>query len=219
MQKQGIAFEFMLDGDVPDLSNQVLQQWLSGDMLAQGANATTSCSVKHLLCMKRCMDQHLEGIMVFEDDALLNDRFKDVFHQAMNEVKGIFSGHDSAFLISFENSSFQFVPESRIEKGRVLYPVDRSRCAAAYFISRLACKNIMDYVQKNGCHVPIDWFFNVMAEKGLLQIYWTHPAVVEQGSHNGSMPSLLDNKQHGWFRKVNFAVQKFVKQHILRKLR
>ncbi|MFN4123859.1 MAG: glycosyltransferase family 25 protein [Flavobacteriales bacterium] len=219
LQKHQIDFQFMLDADIPELSDEVLKKWLSGNMLSQGANATTSCSIKHLLCMEQCMQQSWGGILVFEDDALLDDRFHDVFHKAMNEVKEMAEGKDMAYLISFENSSFQFVPESKVEKGRVLYAAERSRCAAAYYISCEACRNIMDYVQKNGCHVPIDWFFNVMTEKELLQIYWTHPAVVEQGSHNGSMPSLLDDKQYGWFRSVNFAVQKFVKQHILRKLR
>lgn len=219
LQKHQIDFQFMLDADIPELSDELLKKWLSGSMLSQGANATTSCTIKHLLCIEECVNNDHSGILVFEDDALLDDKFSEVFHKAMQEAKTLFPDANDAFLISFENSSFQFVPESKVEKGRVLYKAERSRCAAAYYISQGACKNIMQYVAEHGCDVPIDWFFNVMVEKGLLQIFWTHPAVVEQGSHNGSMPSLLDDKQHGWFRRINFAVQKFVKQHILRKLR
>jgi predicted glutamine amidotransferase len=54
-----------------------------------------------------------------------------------------------------------------------------------------------------------------LADKGLLEIYWCHPAIMEQQSHNGKLPSLLDGKKHGILRRISYASQKLYKRIIL----
>lgn len=218
MSNHQLQYEFMFDADKADLDEKSLNKWLGGKIRTTGASADASCVIKHLLCIEQTAKSNLDGALIFEDDALLADNFNTIFHQSLSEIKTVFAAEKTPFLISYENSSFQFVSQSQTVKGQCLYKAPASRCAAAYYISKQACEMIMSEIEQKKCETPVDWYFNTLADLGLLAIYWTHPPVVEQGSHNGSMQSLLDDKKFGAFRRMNFAVQKFIKQQILRRL-
>lgn len=218
MSNHQLEYTFMFEGDKADLDEKTLDKWLGGKIRMSGASADASCVIKHLLCMEETANSKLAGALIFEDDALLADNFYTIFKQSLEEIKNVFAAENSAFLISYENSSFQFVSQSQVVKGQCLYKAPASRCAAAYYISKKACEMILSEIAQRKCETPVDWYFNTLSDKGLLDIYWTHPPIVEQGSHNGSMRSLLDDKKFGSFRSLNFAIQKFIKQHILRRL-
>jgi len=218
MSNHQLEYTFMFEGDKTDLDEKTLDKWLGGKIRTSGASADASCVIKHLLCIEETAKSNLSGALIFEDDALLADNFNAIFKQSLEEIKNVFAAENSAFLISYENSSFQFVSQSQTVKGQCLYKAPASRCAAAYYISKQACEMIISEIEQKKCESPIDWHFNTLADLGLLAIYWTHPPVVEQGSHNGSMQSLLDDKKFGILRRMNFAAQKFIKQHILRRL-
>ena len=54
----------------------------------------------------------------------------------------------------------------------------------------------------NKCNKIIDWYHNELIDTIGLQNYWCHPPIVEQGSHNGKMQSIIDDKKYGPWPKT-----------------
>lgn len=86
LKKMNIPFEYILDGDISDLTNEVLDTWFQGTMHQYSPQA--SCSYKHLLACKEIVARNLDGALILEDDIYLNKRkFVSVFNQSMKELE------------------------------------------------------------------------------------------------------------------------------------
>ena len=72
MQRHGLEFEYMLRGDIPQVTPQVLDEYFCDSF--GGANAYTSCSYKHLLACERIVAQNWSGAVIMEDEAVLFTR-------------------------------------------------------------------------------------------------------------------------------------------------
>ena len=58
--------------------------------------------------------------------------------------------------------------------------------------------------------VPIDWFHNECVENDVLDMYWSQPTITVQGSLDGSLPSLIDQKKQGNFEALPLKFIDFI---------
>lgn len=185
--KAGLDFEFILDGDVDDLTPEVLDRYFTGEM--KQAAPYTSCTMKHLLACEYVLEHRLPGALVLEDDMILYKNFRKVFAECMEETE---RDHIESPLINFEDSALRFVPGSQRRKGKHLYRAARDRFAGCYYLSHGAARKIMDYVYEHRCDKISDLFHQSLISRIGLAYYWCHPCTATQGTHNGLFPSSLN---------------------------
>jgi glycosyl transferase family 25 len=210
---KNIPFEFMLDGDMQDLTRERLEKYFTGDM--KKISPGTSCAMKHLLIYEELLRSGIPMALVLEDDVVLLSNFLRVMPELLDELTRLEQDKPGALILSLENSSLRFIPRSRREKGRRLYPETRGRCAAAYIINRAAAIAVLEHCSAHKCSLPIDWYHNELASRSIVHIYWCHPPLAEQGSFNGLFATSIDSNTFGLGRKIVWKVQKFYKYNIL----
>lgn len=191
----GIEFEWMLDGDIPDLRREDTERWFAPSFIAGHSKAELSCSMKHLLACRRIIDEGLPGALILEDDAILKRGFEATFDKAIEEAE--LHGRDNG-IISMEDTRLRFVEHSRREKGRLLYEGDRDRLAGCYYISRRGAEIVLSEAERRKLDRPIDNFHCLLLKEGLLPYWWCQPAVATQGSFTGKFPSGLTQRYPGW---------------------
>ena len=187
---QNMQFEYVLDGDIPDITDEILDRYFAGSMHVVGAEA--SCSLKHILACQRLVDSDREGALILEDDIVLYRHFPRRLQALLDECRdrGI-----TDFLLSLEESNLMYVPRSRRHPGVHVYKADRDRFAGCYYITRGAAKILLDRLGRRPMDIPIDVFHSrLIAEIGF-PYYWAHPALATQGSHNGYFSSSISDKR------------------------
>ena len=189
MDDIGMDFEFILDGDMDELNDQVLDQYFTADM--RKVQPATSCTLKHLMACQYIVSHDLPGALVLEDDMVLYKNFQKVFCECMDEMnqRGI-----ERPLISFEDSTLKFVPRSQRKKGLHLYPATCDRFAGCLYYSNGCARQILDYVDKHKCDLPIDLFEKELISRIGLAYYWCHPTIATQGTHNGLFASSINER-------------------------
>ena len=205
MQGLGVPFEYLLDGDISDLSTGILETYFAPEF--RGFDALRSCSYKHLLACETIIRNNWPGAIIMEDDAELFRNFKEIAERAVTELGELPA---APAIISFEDTRLRFVPRSEREKGKVIYRGDRDRLAGCYFINNAGARAVVDYAASRKLDRPIDNFHALMLREGRLDYYWTHPTAATQGSFTGLFPSSL-TKRYGklltpfvWQFKLNY---------------
>ncbi len=210
-----IPFEFMLKGDKSDISTEIIKEYFIGDeMGGLIPTAEQSCTFKHLSIYEKMLVDGVNDALIFEDDVYLARNFKEVFNQTIKELKLLPQKIQDKALINFENSTLQIIHPSKQVEGQYLYKAEKSRCAGAYYINKNLAKSITDFRIKNKCNKIIDWYHNELIEAIGLQNYWCHPPIVEQGSHNGRIQSIIDNKKYGYVRQLTWKISRLYKHKI-----
>lgn len=213
--KYNIPFEFMLKGDKSAISATLVQEYFVGDeMASEVGTAQQSCSYKHLSIYEKMLEDGVEDALIFEDDVYLSDNFIEVFNKTIEELKVLPQEKQDKALINFENSTLQIVHPSNQKDGVHLYEAGKSRCAGAYYMNKSLAKSITDHRIANKCNKIIDWYHNELIEAIDLQHYWCHPPIVEQGSHNGTIQSLIDDKKFGPVRQITWKMSRWYKHKI-----
>lgn len=210
MQKHNITFEYMLDGDMYDLSPTRLEQYFKGHL--KYVTPQTSCMMKHLLICEDMVTNNIKEALVFEDDIILADNFIDIFNETMVEINNRDDINIIKTLISYENSTLKIVPKSELKTGEHLYLRDAGRCAGAYYLPLNLAKLIIQKCQKEKTNEMMDWYHNQLSDEGLMDIYWCYPTIAEQGSQNGIFDSGLDTRKKGtWIRRFKWKVKQIFK--------
>lgn len=213
LNRRGLPFQFILDGDRDDLSPEVLDRYFTGQM--HQPSAATSCAMKHLLACQYIIAHELEGAVVLEDDMILYKNFEKVFAECMEEIE---SRQLNNVLISFEDSSLNFVPGSQRRRGQHLYPARKDRFAGCIYYSRGAARMILDYVDAHRCDLPIDLLHRALIERIALPYYWCHPTIATQGTHTGLFASSISKKsaRRQRYRMWTWHLKLFYKKLIYR---
>lgn len=188
MDKIGGDYEFILDGDMEDLTEEVLQKYFVPELAK--VTPFNSCSMKHLTACKYIVEHNLPGALVLEDDMVLYDNFVKVFNECMDEIDR--RGLESP-LINFEDSALRFVPRSQRRKGQHLYAVSRGRFAGCQYYSQGVARQILDYVDKYKMDCSIDVLQGELIGKIGLNYYYCHPCIATQGTHNGMFASSISS--------------------------
>jgi phosphoribosylglycinamide formyltransferase-1 len=216
-------FDFILDGEQIDLTEEIIKKNFGGLMLNildpkltdHYVNlGTASCTYKHLLAYRDLIKTNFEFGIVFENDAVVSKNFNEVILQSIEEIKR--RNLKNVFL-SLEDSMLRYVPRSKRIKGQFVYRNPRlTRFAGAYLFDRKHAENIIDYVNTTGCNDVIDHFINRRDIDGTINIYWIHPTVATGGTSCGKVSSYFEcRKYSGIFRlgrRISFSVQRVYKK-------
>ena len=200
MGRLGVSFSYMLDGDIPDITPEIMAGYFSPD--AAFPMPARSCALKHLLIYEEIVHRGLPGALILEDDICLNPHFPGIFTKSMDELPAYEHPADGKYapvIISYEDTRLRFVERSRREKGRVLYPGDRDRMTGCYYVNLPAAETMLRQIKnEGGLTMPIDLYHAWMLRQGRLQYLWCQPTVATQGSHNGMFRSGIYTAKTAW---------------------
>ena len=202
----GMDYEFVNEGDDDTQIEVYLDQYMrDGKEPMHQRSPRALCTISHFLTYERILAEQMEGALILEDDIVLHDNFMVRFEQSIEEYRR--NHADKRILISYEDSSLQFVPRSQREKGRMLYPAEKGRMSGAYFINHHAAKAILDRLQTDRCDQAIDWYHYQLIQEHFIDYLWCQPALATQGSFTGQFHSALSSKKdrmiviRWWFKK------------------
>lgn len=206
LRGMGLDYEFVNEGhDDKQIDSYIHQYLRNGREQLQRRIPRALCTISHFLAYEKIVAENWEGALVLEDDIVLNKGFCPYFERSIEEYRRNYT--DKNILISYEDSSLRFVPRSRREKGRMLYPADKGRMSGAYFINANGARSILRELRKEPCDLAIDWYHSELIKKGLIDCLWCHPTIATQGSFSGRFASALTTKNdwmvsiRWWFKK------------------
>jgi len=217
LNRRNIPFEFMLRGDLKDITPEIQQEYFS-DYLLGDLIPGTSCSLKHIYILEEIVKRKLDRVLILEDDIFLDKNFVSICNKALEETTDESRNFPPNYFLALENNR-KFVPKTEEVEGRHLYEEDRVRFGGAYVVTYGTAEAILNYIKEFKCNMIIDSLYTVICREGLFSIYWIHPPIAEQGSHNGKFKSLLDEKRHGLFQRLNWKVQTAFKGKIRRRFK
>lgn len=211
MSRLGIPFEFMLDGDIPDITPDLKQRWFRSPLTSHPKSM--SCTCKHFLIYEKMAQQGWNGVLVLEDDIFLADNFVDIFNRTQKELLARTDIDPEWAWISYENSGLRFPRQNTLTAGRYLYQANALRCTGAYYIGARAADYLLNVAEVEKADTVIDCYIeNVMQRPAsLIEVYWCHPTIAEQGSMNGSFDSMDPRRRATWWRKVQWHADKLFK--------
>ncbi len=203
----GMDYEFVKEADLDVLSREMLcHYFVRGNEMADAPLPRYSCATKHFLACEYIVSQGIEGALVLEDDIVLHNDFMRYFPRSIDEFRERFKGRPA--MISYEDSSLQFVPRSQRKKGQLLYPADNGRMAGAYYMSLECAQTILKDLGTNKCPTTdADTYHYHLLQKGIIEYLWCQPALATQGSFTGQFRSSLSKKKdrmielRWWFKK------------------
>jgi len=199
---------FIHKGDLNSINNEVLNKYFGGEL--KTLSPAVSCAYKHILAYSEFInDVNTDYALILEDDIFFYQNFSEKIEKIIDEIK---LNKIENFIISLEDSNLKYVKGSEIKKNKTLYKKSAGRMAGAYLIDKVAAKNMINEIENNKCNLAIDWFHNYCSDNNLLDIYWAHPALAIQGSLNGKIKSLIDNKQFGLIKIWKFKISKLYKK-------
>ena len=214
LDRLGIPFHYILDGNVSDLTSEVLDRYFVRDEKPDtmyGAFPRTSCAFKHLLATQYIRDHQLDGALIVEDDLRFYSSFRSLFLKSLDECKAQYA--DRPIIVNYEESSLLLVPKSQRIKGRLLYLAKRDRYAGCYYLNRQAAQIIMDYVNENKSDCTSDCLHNRLIQEGRLLSLWSHPCLACQCSADGSMATMIPTKPRP-LKRLKWYYKRFYK-HLL----
>ena len=209
LDKLGMPYHFILDGNMEDLTNDILDKFFRGDM--HGQYPRTSCAYKHILAMQYIIDTHLDGALIVEDDLLIYSNFNENFEKSIEECEAYYK--NIPFIANYEESSLLLVPRSQRRKGTILYPAQRDRYAGCYYINHLAAKAILKYIDEKGSDTTSDLLHTKLLKQGIIHYFWSHPCLACQCSCDGTMPTMIPTRPRP-FKRLKWLYKRLYK-HLL----
>lgn len=209
LEKHGLTFSLMLEGNMSDITPEILDRYFTGEKIHH-LSPGTSCTLKHLYIYEEIIKQRLPWALVFEDDIILSDNFNIVMEAVYKELESLPS--EEPILVSLENCGLKFVPANELVSGKHLYEKEKGRCAGAILMNQKAAQVIINYAIESKITEIIDNQHNILLKQGLIKMYWCHPTIAEQGSHNGQMVSMLGPKRIGLVYQIGWNIRKRIRQ-------
>ncbi len=213
LDKLDMPYHFILDGNVEDLTTDILDKFFRGDM--HGQYPRTSCAYKHILAMQYIIDNHLDGALIVEDDLRIYRNFKEYFGKSIEECK--INYNNIPFIANYEESSLLLVPRSQQRKGIILYPAQRDRYAGCYYINHIAAEAILKYINLKCSDTTSDLLHTKLLKEGKLHYFWSHPCLACQCSCDGTMPTMIPTRPRP-FKRLKWLYKRLYK-HLLYFLR
>lgn len=210
--KHSLEFEFVSDGDPSFFTDQLLQKYLSPQMYNQLSRGVVSCALNHILTYEKVIKNENDYAIIFEDDVFFLGDFKLKLLKIWPEIVALEKG----FIISLENTPLTLPSFWQAKRGKYLYRASRGRMAAAYIVDYKAAEIMLNDLKNSKCDTALDWWHNILVNKGLIKMYWAHPPLVEQGSHNGLLYGTISTKPKSLKRRIKWIVQKIYKYYIIR---
>lgn len=210
--RYSIDYTLITEGDTSEFKHIDLENYFTAEFIARIRPGTLSCTLNHMFAFKHIVANNNKFAIVFENDPFFIGNFPKKIKNVMNEAEQLPPG----FIISLENTTLKFPSFWDTKWGKHLYPASGSRCAGAYLIDYAGAKAALESLKQEKCNNVIDWWQNRLIELNILSMYWAHPPLVEQGSHNGLLCSSISTKQKSLNRRIQWNLQKFYKNSFRR---
>jgi glycosyl transferase family 25 len=208
----GLKYEFVTDGDPSQFSSDLLNKYFSPDIRNIFTDGSISCTLNHFYCYERVVKNQNKFALIFENDPF----FLGNFLQKIEKVAAEANNLEKGFLISLENTTLKFPSFWKAKKNKYLYEANFSRCAGAYMIDLKCAELMLQSLKTDKCERIIDWWQNGLIDNKVIKVYWAHPPLVEQGSHNGLLNAGISAKKKGLIRRFRWNAQKIYKMYIMR---
>jgi glycosyl transferase family 25 len=207
-KQHNIPFQFISEEDSVLPIEELSANYFPPNIRETLSKGVVLCTLSHFVCYEKIVKQKNALTLIFEDDPCVlkdfNKRLERVTHEAKNLKEG--------FIISLERTTLQFPSWWKIRKGQYLYEAQKSRCAGAYLVDLKAANLMLENLKHEKCRKAIDIWHNIILQKGIINMYWSHPPLTEQGSHNGRLHSQIQQSRN----RYQWLVQKIYKMYILR---
>ncbi len=207
LARLGIEFEYVLEGDMKDLTPEWLDHWFDGPMKC--VQPRTSCCSKHLIAYQRMLRDGWNDALVLEDDIFLANDFVEAVNASLRELRARPDTRAGEAFISLENSGLVRIERrGKVEPGRTLYRSEHGRETGAYWLSRVAAGRFLAKAETAKVSLATPFFHNTLFQSGEVELWWRHPAIAEQGSINGKFDSMLSQKRTGLARRPRWLARK-----------
>ncbi|MEF1284782.1 glycosyltransferase family 25 protein [Vibrio sp. M250220] len=204
-------YEYMLRGDIDDLSTDVINVFFG--------NALTlpekSCFYKHYLVMKKVVEECIPQVLVLEDDAFLRKDFCEQVELIQHEIA---FNNEKNYLINIEEAS-SLVPFSIRNRNQKLYLSDINKLTGGLIYDYEFAKNVIEHMSSTTQNLPIDTTLGQLRSELRYNLFWVHPPLVCQGSKNGQFDSELSGRTSGLKTRIRGFFKDYYKMHILSNLR
>jgi len=171
-----------------------------------------SCTLNHIFALEKIVAKELDYALIFENDPFFLGNFVEDVKLIFDEVKSL----DKGFMISLENSTLRFPSYWDIKKDQYLYQASTCRMSGSYIIDRKGAIDILQELKVNKCPTVIDGWHDQLILQNVIKMYWVHPPMVEEGSHNGHLNATISTKPRSQYRRFAWIMQKFYKHYIRR---
>lgn len=203
-------YEFVTGGDLSCLTPAMLDKYFCPQIKEALRPGVMSCTLNHILSYERIVANGNRYALVFENDPFFLGDFIKKIKRVVHEANSLKPG----FIISLENTTLRFPSLMKRKKGRYLSKSSYGRGAGAYMIDLAGAQRILDDLKINKCCQVIDWWHNTLVKNGVVDMYWAHPPLTEQGSHNGLMHSTISSKNRSIVRRIQWIAQKYYRTYI-----
>ncbi|WP_413112720.1 glycosyltransferase family 25 protein [Thaumasiovibrio sp. DFM-14] len=212
LPERGITeYEYMLRGDIDDLSDSVRNEFFADNLTL----AQKSCTYKHYLVMKKVVKERIPQALVLEDDALLVDGFVEKLALLREELTD-----KRNYIVNIEEAS-NSVPWSVRIDGQLLYPCKVNKLGGGLFFDLAFAEKIVTFIESQIIDAPIDGLLGNVRDIVGYNLMWSQPSLVVQGSKNGMFASELSQEAQGIapYLKSLFKdnYRKHVRSHISKK--
>lgn len=211
-KKEQLSFEFVTEGDPQFFNKEIINHYFKPSINEVLSIGVLSCTLNHFIAYEKMLEQGKSFALIFENDPFFLGNFTTEFEALANEIKSLAPG----FIISLENSTLRFPSYWQTKKNKHIYGAANGRMAGAYLIDSKAAKAILEDLKTNKCNTVIDWWHNDLIKRNVIKMYWAHPALVEQGSHNGFLHATISSKKQNLKRKLAWKIQKLYKLYFRR---
>jgi glycosyl transferase family 25 len=198
LARHGIAFEFVFDFDANAIPAELIaRRFAPSDMKL----THQSLVLKHIRTWELALERNLARVLVFEDDAVLDERFDDVFAAALDEAKALAPG----WMIYLGRGNNQVIGGGR--SGPWLVPGGQLPATDAIVFDREAARRRLAFLQTHRITRPADWLTRETDAAVGVAHYWLREPIVRQGSMDGTFVSLLDTKRRvrgRWYTWLRF---------------
>ena len=146
-------------------------------------DAEISLTIKHYEIYKQLAAGDVEVALILEDDVLLCDGFENRFNEYLANTP---SDYDVIFMGCCWGLR---PPDVRHDKVAYRKAHPASKCTDSYLITKSACQRLASTFLP--FHLCIDFEMAYHMYEHDMKVYWWEPALVTQGSENGTFRSEL----------------------------
>ena len=198
LSRFNLECEFVSNYGKENLTNKVKS------MFRNLSDSEISISMHHLECYRRIVNNNDEYAIIFEDDVILHNDFKNMIEKYINDLP------EDWDMLFFGEGSGVHIPKSRISDECNIYVKSTdlinknkdgingsTRCADSYLISKKCCQKILEKINKPGyiISMPFDHLLNYINFYNKFNIYWAEPTLTTQGTGNGTFKSSIHHTQ------------------------
>ncbi len=199
--KQGIDFKFF-DAVTPPQVSRMAEEFSIDIMRADLTQGELACLFSHVQLWKKCIDEDLDYIAVFEDDVYLGENANLFLTKKEWIPKNIGIVRLEIFepIVVMQHNFIPTLDDRKLKKA-----MDIQFGSAGYIINKDTCFNLLNFLSKSAKLVPVDHLlFEVFIKKGLANIYQITPAFCVQSDRL----FLIKNHSNNDYKVYNSDLEK-----------